>query len=66
MKVEDLMVGGLYGDKDGVDMLFFIREYNDYLSEFVSAEWDEEKSEYKKTEDKRLLTKSEVKNLVKW
>lgn len=66
MKVENLKVGKLYGDRDGVDMLFFAGQYNEYLWRFKTAEYNEEEEDFKITDDERLLTKIEVKKLIEW
>lgn len=65
MKIENLKLGKLYGDKDGVNMFFYVSGPG-YLYTFVTAEWDEAAEGYKLTDDERKLTESEVKKLIEW
>lgn len=64
MKVENLEIGALYGDRDGVNLLFYVGK--SYLYDFVVAEYDEEKCDYFKTNEEIRLTEREVKNLIEW
>ena len=65
MKVENLKIGELYIDKDRVNTVFYEGRFG-YLYYFVTAEYDDEKQDFIRTNDKRRLTEREVKNLIEY
>lgn len=65
MKVDELKIGALYGDNDGVDMLYYVGGTG-YLYNFVNAEYDDEEQEFIPTKDDRILTAREVNRLIEW
>lgn len=65
MKANELKKGNLYGDADGVNMVIYIGK-DGFLYDFVTAEYDEARGDYKKTDDTRRLTVREVEKLIEW
>jgi hypothetical protein len=65
MSVLSFEVGGLYGDKNGVEMFFYIGRYFD-LYVFYESAYDDDKCNYVPIPRKMYLTAREVKSFVRW
>lgn len=67
MKTKDLQANQLYGDKDGVNMYYYVGKYGaGNLSEFKKADYDDEKQDFFPTNERIILTPDEVEKIKQW